>query len=94
MSKSRGNAIYLTDDGATVERKVRGMYTDPNRVRADVPGQVEDNPVFVYHDGFNPDQDEVEDLKRRYRQGSWPAPSTDSSIPSVTGAPTTKHVRG
>jgi len=47
MSKSRGNAIYLSDDGATVERKVRGMYTDPNRVRADVPGQVEDNPVFV-----------------------------------------------
>jgi len=45
------------------------MYTDPNRVRADVPGQVEDNPVFVYHDSFNPDQDEVEDLKRRYRQG-------------------------
>ncbi|MCK4316032.1 MAG: tryptophan--tRNA ligase [Anaerolineae bacterium] len=69
MSKSRGNAIYLSDDGATVERKVRGMYTDPQRVRADVPGRVEGNPVFVYHETFNPDRDEVEDLKERYRQG-------------------------
>jgi len=69
MSKSRGNAIYLSDDAATVERKVRGMYTDPNRVRADVPGQVEGNPVFIYHDAFNPDRDEVEALKARYRQG-------------------------
>ena len=69
MSKSRGNAIYLSDDAETVERKVRGMYTDPNRVRANVPGQVEGNPVFVYHDAFNPDQDEVGDLKERYRRG-------------------------
>jgi tryptophanyl-tRNA synthetase len=45
------------------------MYTDPNRVRADVPGTVEGNPVFVYHDTFNPDRDEVEDLKQRYRAG-------------------------
>ena len=69
MSKSRGNAIYLSDDCATVERKVRGMYTDPQRVRADVPGRVEGNPVFVYHDAFNPDRDEVEDLKERYHRG-------------------------
>jgi tryptophanyl-tRNA synthetase len=69
MSKSRGNAIYLSDDAATVERKARGMYTDPNRVRADVPGQIEDNPVFIYHDAFNPDRDEVEELKKRYRRG-------------------------
>jgi tryptophanyl-tRNA synthetase len=45
------------------------MYTDPNRVRADVPGTVEGNPVFVYHDAFNPDTEEVEDLKARYRAG-------------------------
>lgn len=68
-SKSLNNVIYLSDDAATVERKVRGMYTDPRRVRADVPGRVEDNPVFVYHDAFNPDRDEVEELKERYRRG-------------------------
>jgi tryptophanyl-tRNA synthetase len=45
------------------------MYTDPNRVRADIPGNVEGNPVFTYHDAFNPDRDEVEDLKTRYREG-------------------------
>ena len=69
MSKSRGNAIYLSDDGATVERKVHGMYTDPQRVRADVPGRVEGNPVFIYHETFNPDQEEVKDLKERYCRG-------------------------
>jgi tryptophanyl-tRNA synthetase len=45
------------------------MYTDPNRVRADIPGQVEGNPVFIYHDAFNPNRSEVEDLKARYREG-------------------------
>jgi tryptophanyl-tRNA synthetase len=68
-SKSLDNAIYLSDDAATVERKVRGMYTDPRRVRADVPGRVEGNPVFIYHDAFNPNRGEVEDLKERYRRG-------------------------
>ena len=69
MSKSLGNAILLSDDAATVKRKVAGMYTDPNRVRADIPGTVEGNPVFQYHDAFNPDQDQVEELKERYRAG-------------------------
>ncbi len=69
MSKSLGNAIFLSDDPETVEEKVRGMYTDPNRVRADIPGRVEGNPVFIYHDIFNPDREEVEDLKERYRKG-------------------------
>ncbi len=69
MSKSAGNAIMLSDDTKTVEQKVRGMYTDPNRVRADIPGRVEGNPVFAYHDAFNPNIDEVNDLKERYRQG-------------------------
>lgn len=69
MSKSAGNAIFLSDDPKTVEQKVRGMYTDPNRIRADIPGRVEGNPVFAYHDAFNPDLDEVNDLKLRYRQG-------------------------
>jgi len=69
MSKSLNNAIYLSDDAKTVERKVMSMFTDPNRVRADIPGRVEGNPVFIYHDAFNPDQDQVDDLKDRYRQG-------------------------
>jgi len=69
MSKSYGNTINLSDDAETVTKKVRQMYTDPKRVRADVPGTVEGNPVFMYHDAFNPDTAEVEDLKARYRAG-------------------------
>jgi len=70
MSKSLGNAILLSDDKKTVEQRVRSMYTDPNRVRADIPGRVEGNPVFIYHDAFNPDVDEVNDLKERYSTGN------------------------
>src|SRR5438067_11610986 len=69
MSKSLGNTIYLSDDEATVRKKVGNMYTDPKRVRADIPGTVEGNPVFIYHDVFNPDRAEVDDLKSRYRAG-------------------------
>jgi tryptophanyl-tRNA synthetase len=69
MSKSVGNVIYLSDSPEEVRRKVAGMYTDPKRVRADVPGTIEGNPVFVYHDVFNPDRAEVEDLEERYRTG-------------------------
>ncbi len=69
MSKSLNNAIFLSDDAKTVEKKVMRMYTDPNRIRADIPGRVEGNPVFIYHDAFNPDVDEVNDLKERYRKG-------------------------
>jgi tryptophanyl-tRNA synthetase len=46
------------------------MYTDPNRIHANVPGTVEGNPVFTYHDIFNNDSTEVEDLKNRYREGT------------------------
>lgn len=69
MSKSLNNAILLSDDEKTVNEKVRGMYTDPNRIRADIPGRVEGNPVFIYHDAFNPNVDEINDFKERYRQG-------------------------
>lgn len=69
MSKSLNNAIYLSDDAQTVAKKVKGMYTDPNRLSADVPGTVEGNPVFIYHDYFNPNKAEVDDLKTRYREG-------------------------
>ena len=70
MSKSRGNAIMLSDDDATVNRKVRSMFTDPNRIRADIPGRVEGNPVFEYHDAFNPNTQQIEDFKDRYRKGT------------------------
>ena len=69
MSKSLDNCIYLSDDPKTVEKRVRSMYTDPNRIRADIPGTVEGNPVFIYHDAFNKNKEEVEDLKMRYRAG-------------------------
>src|SRR5204862_2553964 len=69
MSKSIGNTIHLSDSADEVLKRVRSMYTDPKRVRADIPGTVEGNPVFIYHDAFNPDTAEVEDLKSRYRTG-------------------------
>ncbi|WP_213105386.1 tryptophan--tRNA ligase [Candidatus Protochlamydia amoebophila] len=69
MSKSAENTIFLADDAKAVEKKVRGMFTDPNRIRADMPGTVEGNPVFIYHELFNCRQDEIEDLKKRYREG-------------------------
>src|SRR3990170_1975544 len=69
MSKSLGNCIYLSDPADEVTKKVMSMYTDPKRVHPTDPGTVEGNPVFVYHDAFNPDKIEVEDFKKRYREG-------------------------
>ena len=69
MSKSLDNAIFLSDSAQQVEKRVMGMYTDPKRVSADVPGTVEGNPVFSYHDFFNPNKEEVADLRARYRAG-------------------------
>jgi tryptophanyl-tRNA synthetase len=69
MSKSYNNTIDLSDDADSVAKKVRQMYTDPKRIRADIPGTVEGNPVFMYHDAFNTDTAEVDDLKTRYRAG-------------------------
>jgi len=69
MSKSLNNAIFLSDSPIVVEEKVMGMYTDPNRTSADVPGRVEGNPVFIYHDHFNPDLEQILELKERYRKG-------------------------
>jgi tryptophanyl-tRNA synthetase len=70
MSKSIGNTIDIADNADTVKKRVMQMYTDPKRVRADIPGTVEGNPVFIYHDAFNPDTAEVDDLKARYRAGT------------------------
>ena len=69
MSKSLGNTIHLSDTAEDVRKKVMSMYTDPKRVRADIPGTVEGNPVFTFHDAFNPNRAEVDDLKDRYRAG-------------------------
>lgn len=69
MSKSLGNAILLSDSEEEVIAKVKKMYTDPNRIRPTDPGKVEGNPVFIYHDTFNNNKEEVEDLKQRYVKG-------------------------
>lgn len=69
MSKSANNAIYLSDNAATVEKLVNSMYTDPQRIHANTPGTVEGNPVFILHQVFNDDKVEVEELTTRYRQG-------------------------
>lgn len=73
MSKSLDNAIYLSDDAKTVQKKVRRMVTDITgqhpRLSPTDPGIVENNPVFLYHDVFNPDAEEVADLKQRYEHG-------------------------
>ena len=70
MSKSLGNVIYLSDDAETVTQRVMRMYTDPKRIHPTDPGTVEGNPVFVYHDAFNANKAEVDDLKARYRAGT------------------------
>jgi tryptophanyl-tRNA synthetase len=69
MSKSGGNAILLSDDEKTLKQKVMSIYTDPNRIHSTDPGKVEGNPVFIYHDTFNPNKEEVKDLKARYLKG-------------------------
>ena len=70
MSKSIGNCIYLGDPPEQVRKRVMSMFTDPTRIHPTDPGHIEGNPVFTYHDIFNPDKAEVEDLKDRYRKGT------------------------
>jgi tryptophanyl-tRNA synthetase len=70
MSKSLGNAIMLSDDADAVRQKIMSMYTDPNRIHATDPGTVEGNPLFIYHDAFNPDVEQVAGFKERYRAGT------------------------
>jgi len=69
MSKSLGNCIYLGDSPEQMRKRVMSMYTDPTRIHPTDPGHVEGNPVFIYHDVFNPDKAEVDDLKDRYVKG-------------------------
>ncbi len=69
MSKSLNNAILLSDDPDTISRKVMGMYTDPNRLKATDPGATDNNPLWIFHEIFNPDQAWVNEAEERYRQG-------------------------
>lgn len=70
MSKSLGNVINLSDDEKAVNKAVMSMYTDPTRIHPTDPGHVEGNPVFIYHDAFNPNKAEVDDFKARYVKGT------------------------
>ncbi len=70
MSKSKGNVIELRFSEDQVNKAVMSMYTDPKRLKATDPGTVEGNPLFQYHDAFNPDKEKVEDFKKRYREGT------------------------
>ena len=78
MSKSLGNCIYLSDEEADVKKKIMSMFTDPNHLRVEDPGQVEGNPVFLYLDAFCwpehfaeylPDYASLDELKAHYRRG-------------------------
>jgi tryptophanyl-tRNA synthetase len=69
MSKSGGNAIALSASSDAISIAVKGMFTDPNHLRVEDPGQVEGNVVFAYLDAFDEDRAAVEDLKERYRSG-------------------------
>ena len=78
MSKSLGNCIYLSDDKKTVASKVMSMYTDPNHIRVEDPGNVNDNTVFTYLDAFStpehfakylPEYKNLDELKEHYKRG-------------------------
>ena len=69
MSKSIGNCIYLSDDADTIKKKVMSMYTDPNHIRVEDPGQIEGNTVFTYLDVFAKDKEAVQEMKEHYQRG-------------------------
>lgn len=70
MSKSFNNAIFLSDDPDTVQKKVMAMYTDPKRLKATDKGQVENNPLWIFHEIFNPDKNWVNEAEDKYRHGA------------------------
>lgn len=69
MSKSLNNAIYLGDDPDTLKKKVMSMFTDPNHLKVEDPGKVENNPVFIYLDAFDPDKENLKKMKEHYSKG-------------------------
>lgn len=70
MSKSLNNAIYLSDDPDAIKKKVMAMYTDPKRLKATDKGSVENNPLWLFHEAFNPDTAWVDAAQERYRAGT------------------------
>jgi tryptophanyl-tRNA synthetase len=70
MSKSLNNAIFLSDDPDTIKKKVMNMYTDPMRLKATDPGRTENNPLWIFHETFNPDKAWVAETEARYRAGT------------------------
>lgn len=68
-SKSLNNAIFLSDEDDVITKKVMSMYTDPSHIKVEDPGKVEGNVVFAYLDIFDPNKEEVEELKKQYRKG-------------------------
>src|SRR5215212_3423471 len=72
MSKSLNNAIFLSDDADTVQKKIMGMYTDPKRIRVTDPGETspEKNPLWAFHETFNTDTAWVEEHRTRYAAGT------------------------
>ena len=69
MSKSLGNTIYLADSEDEIERKVMTMFTDPNHLRVDDPGDTKNNPVFIYLDAFGEDKEKIKAMKEHYERG-------------------------
>ncbi|MFC4771453.1 tryptophan--tRNA ligase [Enterococcus hermanniensis] len=69
MSKSLGNGIYIADPADVLAKKVMSMYTDPNHIHVEDPGQVEGNMVFTYLDVFGTDKEKIAELKEHYRRG-------------------------
>ena len=70
MSKSLNNAIFLSDDSDIIKQKVMSMYTDPKRLKATDKGTIENNPLWIFHEIFNPDQDWVKATQVRYQEGT------------------------
>lgn len=69
MSKSLGNTIYLSDSPEDIERKVMNMFTDPNHIRINDPGNTKNNPVFIYLDAFGEDKEKIASMKAHYEKG-------------------------
>jgi tryptophanyl-tRNA synthetase len=70
MSKSLNNAIFLSDSPDTIKQKVMSMYTDPNRLKPTDKGTIENNPLWIFHETFNPDKAWIQEAEERYRQGA------------------------
>lgn len=83
MSKSQGNAIALSASDAEIEVAVNQMYTDPDHLRVSDPGRVEGNVVFTYLDAFDPELDEVAELKNQYRRGGLGDRALKSRLTSI-----------